>query len=80
MDRVRQIIPSFDVAETVVTRSVVGPCTVNVLSGTVWVKPGTSVSVSTGIQITGAIDLVSLGTLAFISDETGAKVQVIAWG
>jgi hypothetical protein len=73
---------AFNVGTTAVAKAINGKdCTVNVLSGTVWINPnGTAIADATSIKLTGTIDLNVTGNLSLISDATGASVQIIVWG
>ncbi|MFT9498249.1 hypothetical protein [Anaerosolibacter sp.] len=78
---VYQIYGSFAVSTTAVPKAINGRnCTVNVLTGTIWINPtATAVADATAIKVTGAIDLRVKNTLSLISDSTGAIVQIIVW-
>jgi hypothetical protein len=79
--KVGTIYGAFAVGTTAVPKAINGKlCTVNVLSGTVWINPNAvAVADATAIKLTGAIDLVVDGNLSLISDATGASIQIIVW-
>lgn len=78
---IASIIPTFAVTTTNIVKPINGKaCTVNVLSGAVWINPNTVATTTNGIKITGAIDLKVVKGLNLISDATGATVQIIVWG
>jgi hypothetical protein len=80
--QVSSIIGAFNVAAVATNKAINGKdCTVNVLSGVVWINPLGTADTTTGIKlVTGnAIDLNVSGNLSLISDATGASVQIIVW-
>ena len=79
--RVGTIMGAFNVAAAAVDKAINGKdCTVNVLTGSVWINPNaTAVADATAIKLTGTIDLNVAGNLSLISDATGASVQIIVW-
>jgi hypothetical protein len=81
--QVSSIIGAFNVAAVAVNKAINGKdCTVNVLSGAVWINPlATAVANDTAIKLISgnAIDINVAGNLSLISDATGASVQIIVW-
>jgi hypothetical protein len=81
--QVSSIMGAFNVAAVATSKAISGKdCTVNVLSGSVWINPNaTAVADATAIKlVTGnAMDLNVTGNLSLISDATGASVQVVIW-
>jgi len=79
--QVSSILGAFAVSTTAVAKAINGKdCTVNVLTGSVWINPNaTAVADATAIKLTGTIDLNAIGNLSLISDATGASVQIILW-
>jgi hypothetical protein len=79
--QVKTIYGAFNVGTSAVSKAIGGhDCTVNVLSGAVWINPNAAaVANDTAIKLTGAIDLCVEGNLSLISDATGASVQIIVW-
>lgn len=78
--KVSTIYGGFDVGTSPISKPINGRlCTVNVLSGVVWVNP-LGVATIDSIELTGAIDIVVDGDISLISNADGAKVQIIVWG
>ena len=78
--KVSTIHGGFDVETSPISIPINGRlCTVNVLSGVVWVNP-LEVATTDSIELTGAIDIVVDGDISLISNDDGAKVQIIVWG
>jgi len=75
---------AFAVSTTAIPKAIGGKdCTVNVLTGSVWINPNaTAVADATAIKlgVGMSIDINVAANLSLISDATGASVQVIAWG
>lgn len=78
--KVSVIHGGFDVGTSALSKPINGRlCTINVLSGVVWVDPlGTATQSS--IELTGALDIVVDGDISLVSNDDGAKVQIIVWG
>lgn len=78
--KVSTIHGGFNVGTSPLSKPIKGRlCTVNVLSGVVWINP-LGVATNSSIELTGAIDIVVDGDISLVSNADGAKVQIIVWG
>ncbi len=77
-----KIYGEFTVGTAAVTKAIDGKlCTINVLSGVVYINPfTTAVADGTSIKLTGSIDMVVDGDISLIGEVADNTVQIIVWG